>query len=82
MTTGKALLGVLTGIAAGTVIGMMLAPTKSNGLRKTISRKSKGLADAINDKIDEKFDELLKNVSSRITKTKTQDEASPNNHKV
>jgi gas vesicle protein len=62
MTTRKALLGVLAGIAAGTVIGIMLAPPKSGRLRKIISRKSEVLADTINDKIDEKFEELLKNV--------------------
>ena len=82
MTTSKALLGVLAGLAAGTVIGMMLAPTKGGRLRKIISRKSEDLADAINDKIDEKFDELLKNVSGRIKKTKIRDEAGSDNPEV
>ncbi len=76
MTTSKALFGVLAGIAAGTVIGMMLTPSKSGRLRKIISRKSEDLADAINDKIDEKFEELLKNVSGRMKKTKAREEAS------
>lgn len=82
MTTGKALLGVLAGIAAGTVIGMMLAPSKSGRLRKVISRKSEDLADAISDKIDEKFEELLKNVSGRVKKTKARDETTSVNPEI
>mgnify|MGYP001600443254 CR=1 FL=1 len=76
MTTGKALLGVLAGIAAGTVIGILLAPDKGNKLRKNISRKSEDFADAINDKIDEKFEEILKTISGKVRKAKTTDEAS------
>ena len=82
MTTGKALLGVLAGIAAGTVIGIMLAPGKSSRLRKIISRKSEDLADAINDKIDEKFEELLKNVSGKVKKTKAGHESNSGNPEV
>ncbi len=82
MTTGKALVGILAGVAAGTVIGMILAPTKSGRLRKIISRKSEDLADAINDKIDEKLEELMKNVSGRVKKTKTRDEVNSDNMEV
>lgn len=70
MTTGKALLGVLAGIAAGTVIGILLAPDKGDKLRKNISKKSEDLADAINEKIDEKFGELLKTMSGKVKNAK------------
>jgi len=70
MITSRPLLGILAGIAAGTVIGMILAPNKCGRLRKIISRKSEDLADAINEKIDEKFEELLQSVSERMKKTK------------
>ena len=72
MTTSKALLGVLAGIAAGTVIGIFLAPDKADRLRKNISKKSGDLADAINEKIDEKFQELLKTMSGKVKKGKTE----------
>lgn len=75
MSTGKALLGVLAGIAAGTVIGIMLAP-KGDRTRKNISKKSEDLADAINEKIDEKFEELLKTMSGRVKKSKTENSSS------
>jgi gas vesicle protein len=71
MTTGKAALGVLAGIAAGAVIGMLLAPDKGDRLRKKISRKSEDLAEAIDDKINEKFEELLKTMSGKVKKTKS-----------
>jgi gas vesicle protein len=82
MTTGKALLGVLAGIAAGTVIGMMLTPKKGGRMRKIISRKSEDLADAINDKIDAKFEELLNKVSGKVKKAKVKDEAVLDNLEV
>ena len=52
MTTGKALLGVLAGIAAGTVMGVFLA-RDGDKARKRIFEKREDLGDAINDKIDE-----------------------------
>lgn len=78
MTTSKALLGILAGIAAGTVIGILVAPEKGDKLRKNISRKSEDLADAINEKIDEKFEELLKTISGKVKKAKAADDAGNN----
>jgi gas vesicle protein len=70
MTTGKALLGVLAGLAAGAVIGILVAPDKGDRLRKNISKKSEDLADAIDEKIDEKFNELLKTISGKVKMNK------------
>lgn len=58
MTKGKALLGVLAGIAAGAALGVLFAPDKGTNTRKNIARKGEDLADAINQKLDERFDEL------------------------
>jgi len=68
MTTGKALLGVLAGLAAGTVIGMLLTPNKGDKTRKNIYKKGEDLADALNEKIDEKFEDLLKSISGKVKK--------------
>ncbi|MEO5603841.1 MAG: YtxH domain-containing protein [Cyclobacteriaceae bacterium] len=76
MTTGKAILGVVAGIAAGAVIGVLLSPDKGDRLRKNISKKSKDLADAINKKIGEKFNELLKTISGKVKKSKETERAS------
>ena len=70
MTTSKALVGILAVVAAGTVIGIFLAPAKGNRLKKVLAKKKDDLADAINERIDEKFEELLKTVSERMKKTK------------
>ena len=39
MKNGKVLLGVLAGIAAGALIGVLLAPEKGSDMRKNISKK-------------------------------------------
>lgn len=60
MNSGKALLGVLAGLAAGAAIGLLFAPEKGATTRKNITRKGEDLAEALNDRIDDKFSELLR----------------------
>lgn len=62
MNSGKALLGVLAGMAAGAAIGLLFAPEKGSITRKNISRKGEDLAEALNDRIDAKFNELLRTI--------------------
>lgn len=69
MNSGKAFLGVLAGVAAGAVLGMLFAP--GSRTRKNISKKGEDLADALNEKIDEKFDELMSTIAGRVKKNKT-----------
>jgi hypothetical protein len=64
-------LSVLAAVAAGTVIGIVLASKKGNRAEQNISKKTQALADAGNDKIDEKFEKLLKSVSSEVKKKAT-----------
>jgi len=68
MKNGKALLGILAGVAAGAAIGLLLAPEKGDRTRRNIVRKGEDLSDAINDKIDEKFDELLNSMTGKMKK--------------
>jgi gas vesicle protein len=81
MTTGKAILGVLAGLAAGAAIGMLLAPNKGERSRKNLRRKSEDLAEAINDKIDEKFKDLLQTISGKV-KQQASDPSSPRRQEV
>jgi gas vesicle protein len=69
MRNGKALLGILAGVAAGAAIGLLFAPEKGDRTRRNIVRKGENLSDAINDKIDEKFDELLSSLTGKIKKS-------------
>jgi gas vesicle protein len=69
MSTGKALLGVMAGIAAGAVLGMLFAPEKGSNTRKSISKKGDDLASALSDKVDEKFNELMGSVTGKMKKS-------------
>lgn len=70
MNTGKAILAIAAGVAAGAVVGMLFAADKGSVMRKKISRTSEDLADALDAKIDRKFDELLDTVAGKIGKPK------------
>lgn len=59
MNKGKALLGVLAGIAAGATLGVLLAPDKGENTRKKITNKGDDIAKAVNDQIDKKLDAVL-----------------------
>jgi hypothetical protein len=72
MINGKTFLGILAGLAAGTVIGILIAP-KRNRSAINISRKTESLAEALNETIDAKFAEVLKNISGEIKTSKERD---------
>jgi gas vesicle protein len=73
MTTGRAFLGVVAGIAAGAALGALFSPGSRS--RKNISKKGEDLANALNEKIDKKFDELLNAIAGRVKKTRMTDES-------
>jgi gas vesicle protein len=68
MNTGKAILAVLVGAAAGAALGILLAPEKGSDTRKKIIRKGEDLASSLNDKIDEKFDRLVATITGKPRK--------------
>ena len=66
MNSGKVLLGVLAGFAAGALVGVLFAPDKGSVTRKKISKKSEDYADAVK----EKFNDLLDGISEKFEKVK------------
>ncbi len=78
MSTGKALLGVMAGIAAGAVLGMIFAPEKGEHTRRNITKKGEDLANALNEKLEEKFDELMGVVTGKGKKSKTTESVKAN----
>jgi gas vesicle protein len=66
MSAGKVLLGVVAGLAAGALLGVLFAPEKGSDTRKMIKKKSEDLAD----ECKEKFDDFLETVSEKFEKVK------------
>jgi gas vesicle protein len=59
MKSGKILLGLLAGVAAGALLGILFAPDKGAKTRKRILAKGEGYAEELKEKFNE-FAESLK----------------------
>jgi gas vesicle protein len=66
MSTGRIILGVLAGLAAGTAIGILFAPDKGTATRKRIVDKSEDYVDELKEKINS----LLVNGSKKHEKVR------------
>jgi gas vesicle protein len=66
MNSGKVVLGVLAGAAAGALLGVLFAPHKGAVTRKKISRQSGAYADSLK----EKFGEMVDSVTEKFEKVK------------
>jgi gas vesicle protein len=62
MSTGKILLGVLAGVAAGALLGVLFAPDKGTVTRRKLTKKGDEYADALRDK----FNEYMDTISEKI----------------
>lgn len=58
MKSGKVVLGVLAGLAAGAALGILLAPEKGERTRKHILRKGEDLVDELKDKYEDFLDAI------------------------
>ena len=77
MTKGNVLLGLLAGVAAGALAGILLAPHKGSVTRKKLLRKSGAYAEGLNDKFDkimdkigDKFEAVKEDAEKTIAKVK------------
>lgn len=58
MSTGKTMLGVLAGFAAGALVGVLLAPEKGSETRKKIAKLGEDYAGDLTDKFNELRDTI------------------------
>jgi len=66
MSSGKVLLGVLAGVAAGALLGILFAPEKGSTTRKKIVSKGEEYVDDLK----EKFGEFVDKVASKFESEK------------
>ncbi|MDP4185007.1 MAG: YtxH domain-containing protein [Bacteroidota bacterium] len=65
-SSAKVLLGVVAGLAAGAVLGILFAPDKGCETRCKIAKKGEDLSDAVK----EKFSELIDGITEKFEKCK------------
>ncbi len=65
MSSGKVLLGILAGAAAGALLGILFAPDKGSTTRKKILDKGEEYAEDLK----EKFGEFVDNVADKYEST-------------
>ena len=80
MSTGKVLLGLIAGAAAGAVLGILFAPEKGSVTRQQISEKG----DELLENFKNKFDEFLETAANdmKIAKNEAEDLLNKGKEKV
>lgn len=66
MSSGKVLFGVLAGLAAGALLGILFAPDKGSETRRKIAESGEDYLDSVKEKINQVVDSM----SERFEKVK------------
>ena len=82
MKTDKVVLGILGGVAAGALLGILFAPEKGDKTRRRIMDKSNDYADELKDKLDtllgtmtDKYEKIWKEGENLIAEGKSKFQA-------
>jgi gas vesicle protein len=78
MSSGKVLLGLLAGVAAGALLGVLFAPDKGSVTRKKITKKGEDFAEGLTEKfnefadsVSEKFDDVKEKVGNMKSRSES-----------
>lgn len=66
MSSGKLFWGILAGVAAGAIIGVLLAPDKGSETRRKLIETGEDYADAVK----EKFNQVVDSMSEKFEQVK------------
>ena len=66
MNSGRLLVGLLAGVAAGALLGVLFAPDKGTETRKKISKKSRDFVDDVK----HKYDDFVRGVNEKVESVK------------
>lgn len=70
MTTGKIVLSIAAGVAAGAILGVLFAPAKGVDTRKKIVQKKDEAVDSINEmleRVTDKLEAVKKQATNMVT---------------
>ena len=88
MKSGKVLLGVLAGAAAGALLGILFAPEKGAVTRRQILQKGENYTDGLKEKfnqmannVKEKYENVSAEAEDAFTKSKTRNAETMKDHK-
>lgn len=70
MNGGKVFLGLLAGIAAGALLGVLFAPDKGTETRRKISQKGKDFVDDVK----HRYDDFVRGVNEKMDSVKQEAE--------
>jgi len=70
MSNGKILLGVLAGVAAGAILGILFAPDKGSETRKKIVQKGEEYADDLKEKLNTLVSDVTDKFEAAIQQAK------------
>jgi len=82
MKSGKVVISVLAGAAAGAVLGMLFAPEKGTRIRRQIANKSEDYVDEVKDTYEKVLDSVAQKVRSIKRNAKCMASQDLHNYKI